>query len=81
MQLWLSYSEPKCYRKCITDICIDGIKSLIELLTEFGARSWVARALVFAYVKVSRYLGVHGGGRIRIKNYKYSKEAIYLLLP
>lgn len=38
---------------CITDTCIDDIESLIELLTEFAARSGVARNLVSAYVKVS----------------------------
>ena len=38
---------------CITDTCMEGIESLIKLLTEFAARSGVAQGLVSAYVKVS----------------------------
>jgi hypothetical protein len=37
---------------CITDTCMEGIESLIELLTEFAARSGFAQGLVSAYVKV-----------------------------
>lgn len=59
MQLWLCkvIVNQSIIGICITDItdiCIDDIESLIELLTEFAARPWVARGLVSVYVKVSR---------------------------
>jgi hypothetical protein len=55
MQLWLCkvIVNQSVTGICITDTCMEGIESLIELLTEFAARSGVAQGLVSAYVKVS----------------------------